>query len=252
MVATSLIPQIAVPIAAAILGALLFHFFAKSRDARASRRGQYLQAYDVARDGLDQYLEWLVRVRYLVDPFDRRRLGREDPAKRTDASWYVTEIDELEKTRESGRRMVKSLEEAKYHLQLIDDSFLATLHALVEGVLGHWCTLMLSRPAERQNGVDTLTWILSRDSLRSGELEAGEVFRAETIVNDLSNHLRLDHNRRVHGQKAVGDSGHAGPLSERDGHLVLDGPLPFQSPEYLAAKDLPPWERQAEAEPRSP
>ena len=99
MVASSLIPQIAVPIAAAFLGALLFHLFAKSREARASRRGQYLKAYDAARDGLDQYLEWLVRVRHLVDPFDRRRLGREDLAKRVGASWYVTEIDELEKTR---------------------------------------------------------------------------------------------------------------------------------------------------------
>ena len=148
--------------------------------------------------------------------------------------------------------MVKSLEEAKYHLQIIDDAFLVTLHALVEGVLEHWCTLMQARPTERQDALDTLTWILTRDSLGNGKLEAQEVRRAETIISDLSNHLRRDHAVRAHGDRVVGDSAHTGPLSERDGHLVLDGPLPFQSPEYLAAEDLPPWERQAEAEPQSP
>lgn len=246
MIATSWIPQVVVPFATLVLGAVLFHLFAKSRDARAARRAQYLKAYDVVRDSLDQYQEWLFRLRRLVDPFDRRGLGGcEDLAKRKEASWYVSEIDGLESSSDSGRRMVKSLKESQKVLRIIDDAFLDTLDSLVEGVQEYWRNLMQTRTGEHQGDAETLTWILSRDSLGRGELEAEEVFQAETIVTDLCDHLRRDHNVRVHGDKAVGDAASSRPLIVRDGRLAYDGPLPFESEGYLAAKDAWPWEREA-------
>lgn len=72
-------------------------------------------------------------------------------------------------------------------------------------------------------------------------------FRAETIVSDLRYKLHREHNRRLLGAKAVDEYVRPGPLVLRSGRLAYDGRIPFASPKYLAQKDPPPWELQAQA-----
>ena len=248
MADSSLVANIVVPIVSVVGAGYLSFRVAKWQISQAFRDAEYRRAYDVVKDAADQYLEWLVLLRHLVDPFDRRQLGgREDAAKLGAVPQYLAIIDQLDEGKDAGQRLVDSLDDARYHLRVVDDAFLNVMRSLVNSVFDHWRTLMQTRPDERQRGLDTLNWIMARDALERGPLEAAEVFRAETIVGDLRYKLHREHNRRLLGAKAVDEYVRPGPLALRSGRLVYDGPISFESADYMARKDLPPRELQAQA-----
>jgi hypothetical protein len=241
----SIIGNVVIPIASVVGAAFLSYKVAKWQLLRTYRDADYQRAYEAVREATDRYLEWLIRFRFFVDPFDRRRLrGVVDQAKLGVIAQYLDVVERLEADGDAGTGMIDSLEEAGFHLVIVDDAFLGTLRALVSSISDHWRELAQSGPDERNNGRDTMTWILGRDAMEMGELEAMEVFRAEGVINDLRLYLRRDHDRRLHGSKVDKAVPSSGPLRLEGKHLRYDGPIPFRSPEYLALRDLPPWERR--------